>query len=50
MLAFITVVGVIPVQIYAMDLAFLAWAKVTFRYRSLLHFFVNFWYNLEMTP
>jgi len=31
-LPFVTVVDVIPIQIYAMDLAFLVWSKVTFLY------------------
>jgi len=48
MLAFVTVVDVILVQIYAMDPAFLVWPKVTFWYHFCI--FVNFWYNLEMTP
>ena len=32
MLAFVTVVDVIPIQIYAMNLAFLVWPEVTFMY------------------
>ena len=41
MLAFITVVDVTPIQIYAMDPALLVWAKVTFWYRFLISLLIS---------
>lgn len=41
MLAFVTVIDVIPIQIYAMNQAFLVWPKVTFLYRFCISLWIS---------
>jgi hypothetical protein len=52
MLAFVVIVFVIPIRIYAMGHVFLAVPEVNFwnHLWDIVHFFMNFWYVLEMMP